>query len=52
VDPFQFIQVLESGINDVVLVGGGRVLLATLETRIKRRRALEPSRSCAPSRTS
>ena len=40
-DPFQFIQVLESGINDVVLVGAGVFFLLTLETRIKRRRALE-----------
>jgi hypothetical protein len=40
-DPFQFIQVLESGINDVVLVGAGVFFLFTLETRIKRRRALE-----------
>jgi len=36
----QFIQVLEAGINDVVLVGAGVFFLATLETRIKRRRAL------------
>jgi hypothetical protein len=40
-DPFQFIQVLESGINDVVLVGAGVFFLLTLETRIKRKRALE-----------
>jgi len=40
-DPFQFIQVLESGINDVVLVGAGVFFLFTLETRIKRQRALE-----------
>jgi hypothetical protein len=37
---FQFIQILESGINDVVLVGAGVFFLMTLETRVKRRRAL------------
>ena len=37
---FQFVQLLESGINDVVLVGAGAFFLLTLETRIKRRRAL------------
>ncbi len=37
---FQFVQLLESGINDVVLVGAGVFFLVTLETRIKRRRAL------------
>jgi hypothetical protein len=36
----QFIQVLEAGINDVVLVGAGAFFLVTMETRIKRRRAL------------
>jgi hypothetical protein len=41
---FQFIQVLESGINDVVLVGAGVFFLITLETRIKRRRALSAIR--------
>ncbi len=40
-EAFQFIQVLESGINDVVLVGAGVFFLFTLETRIKRKRALE-----------
>jgi hypothetical protein len=39
-DFLQFVQVLESGINDVVLVGAGVFFLLTLETRIKRRRAL------------
>jgi hypothetical protein len=39
-EAFQFIQVLESGINDVVLVAAGVFFLVTLETRIKRRRAL------------
>jgi hypothetical protein len=37
---FQFIQALESGINDVVLVGAAIFFLVTIETRIKRRRAL------------
>jgi hypothetical protein len=37
----QFIQVLEAGINDVVLIGATVFFLATLETRIKRRRALQ-----------
>jgi len=36
----QFIQVLEAGINDLVLVGAAIFFLATLEGRIKRRRAL------------
>jgi hypothetical protein len=39
-DFLQFVQVLESGINDVVLVGAGAFFLFTVETRIKRRRAL------------
>jgi len=39
-EAFQFLQVLEAGINDVVLVGAGIFFLVTLETRIKRRRAL------------
>jgi hypothetical protein len=44
VEALQFIQVLESGINDVVLVGAGIFFLVTLETRIKRRRALSALR--------
>ena len=40
IEAFQFIQVLEAGINDLVLVGAGIFFLVTLETRIKRRRAL------------
>ena len=40
VEIFQFIQLLESGINDVVLVGAGIFFLLTIETRLKRRRAL------------
>ncbi len=39
--PVEFIQVLEAGINDVVLIGAAIFFLATLEARIKRRRALE-----------
>jgi hypothetical protein len=49
---FQFVQLLESGINDVVLVGAGVFFLLTLETRIKRRRPSPRSASCARSRTS
>lgn len=37
---FEFIQVLEAGINDVVLIGLGIFFLIGLEERIKRRRAL------------
>jgi len=36
----EFIQLLESGINDVVLVGAAIFFLVTLENRIKRHRAL------------
>jgi len=36
----QFIQVLEAGLNDVVLIGAAIFFLSTIETRIKRRRAL------------
>jgi hypothetical protein len=36
----EFIQVLEAGINDVVLVGAAIFFLVTLENRIKRHRAL------------
>jgi hypothetical protein len=35
------IQVLESAINDIVLLGAGLFFLVTLESRIKRRRALK-----------
>lgn len=35
------IQVLESAINDIVLLGAGLFFLITLESRIKRRRALK-----------
>lgn len=37
----QFIQVLEAGINDVVFIGIAIFFLMSLETRIKRRRALK-----------
>ena len=36
----EFVQWLEAGINDVVLIGAAIFFLATLEGRIKRRRAL------------
>ena len=36
----EFIQVLEAGINDVVLIGAALFFLFTLESRIKRGRAL------------
>ena len=35
-----FVQVLEAGINDVVLIGAALIFLVTLETRAKRGRAL------------
>ena len=38
---FEFVQVLESGINDIVLIGAALFFLLTLETRVKRRRALK-----------
>ncbi len=37
---FDFIQLLEAGINDVVLIGVGIFFLVTFETRMKRGRAL------------
>jgi len=40
-DLVQFIQVLEAGINDVVLIGVAVFFLVTLEARVKRRRALD-----------
>ena len=36
-----FIQLLEAGINDIVLIGAGIFFLFTIETRIKRNRALD-----------
>jgi len=44
VEIFQFVQVLESGINDVVLVGAAVFFLLTVERRLKRSRALEALR--------
>lgn len=40
-DAAQFIQVLESAINDVILIGAAVFFLATLETRFKRQKALK-----------
>lgn len=40
----QFIQVLEAGINDLVFIGAGIFFLVTLESRIKRGRALRALR--------
>ena len=37
----EFIQVLEAGINDVVLIGAALFFVITLEVRAKRKRALE-----------
>jgi hypothetical protein len=44
VEVLQFVQVLESGINDVVLVGAGVFFLVTIERRLKRSRALRALR--------
>ena len=38
---FEFIQILEAGINDVVLIGAGVFFLVTIESRIKRGRAVK-----------
>jgi hypothetical protein len=38
---FDFVQALEAGINDIVLIGAGIFFLITLEVRIKRGRALK-----------
>src|SRR5690606_25851233 len=41
VDDFaDLVQAIEAGINDIVLVGAALFFLMTLETRLKRRRAL------------
>lgn len=37
----EFIQTLEAGINDIILIGAAIFFLCTLETRFKRKRALE-----------
>ena len=39
-DFVEFVGALEAGINDVVLIGAGIFFLVTLETRIKRHRAM------------
>ncbi len=39
-DAFEWLQVLEAGLNDLVLIGAGAFFLVTVETRIKRRRCL------------
>lgn len=39
-DAFEWLQILEAGLNDVVLIGAGALFLVTVETRIKRRRCL------------
>lgn len=36
----EFIQLLDSGLNDVVIIGGALFFVATIEIRLKRRRAL------------
>jgi len=38
---FEFVQVFEAGLNDVVLLGAAIFFLLTLENRLKRKRALE-----------
>jgi len=38
---FEFVQSLEAGINDVVLIGLGVYFLSTLERRVKRNKALK-----------
>lgn len=40
-DAVQFVQVLESAINDVILIGAAVFFLATLETRLKRQKTLK-----------
>ena len=40
-DTAQFIQLLESAINDVILIGAAVFFLASLETRFKRQKALK-----------
>ena len=37
---YEFIQILEAGINDIVLIGAAIFFLISLESRIKRKRAL------------
>jgi hypothetical protein len=40
IDLIDFVQVLEAGINDVVLIGAAVFFLVTVETRLKRERGL------------
>ena len=40
VEALEFVQVLEAGMNVVVLIGAAVISLITVETRVKRRRAL------------
>ena len=40
-DAFEWLQVLEAGLNDVVLLGAGAFFLVTVENRIKRHRCLQ-----------
>lgn len=39
-DAFDWIQVVESALNDLILIGAGAFFLFTIETRLKRRRCL------------
>jgi hypothetical protein len=39
-DVFDWVQIVESAVNDIVLLGAGLVFVSTVETRLKRRRAL------------
>lgn len=41
VEALEFVQVLEAGMNVVVLIGAAVISLITIETRVKRRRALD-----------
>ena len=41
VDFFEVVQAVEAGINEIILLGAGIFFLVTLETRIKRSRALK-----------
>lgn len=41
VEALEFVQVLEAGMNVVVLIGAAVISLITVETRVKRRRALD-----------
>ena len=40
-DLTRFVELLEAGINDIILIGAAVFFLITLESRVKRRRALE-----------